>query len=177
MSKSESLAAVDPGPVKSGYVLMDGSTPVQWGHEVNSVLGARVRSWVDSVPGFIVAVEYMRPRGMPTSADEMDTMYELGRLTADVPVAQIAKVSRHEVKMALCGNTHAKDANIRAALIDRFGGEAVAIGGKKCRTCKGKGWVGRGRAACTDCHCDSGPEEYILMCGYETPPGSAARDI
>lgn len=36
---------------------------------------------------------------------------------------------RRAVKLALCGDSRAKDANIRQALIDRFGGSA-AIGRK-----------------------------------------------
>ena len=36
---------------------------------------------------------------------------------------------RRAVKLALCGDSRAKDANIRQALIDRFGGSA-AVGRK-----------------------------------------------
>jgi len=59
-------------------------------------------------------------------------------------------------KMALCGNPKAKDSNIRAAIIDRFGGADVALArrtkckptigrGKErmeCPACSGSGWKG-----------------------------------
>jgi hypothetical protein len=37
---------------------------------------------------------------------------------------------RRDVKMHICGQMKAKDSNIRAALIDRFGGKERAIGRK-----------------------------------------------
>jgi hypothetical protein len=39
-------------------------------------------------------------------------------------------LQRRAVKLALCGDSRAKDANIRQALIDRFGGKDAAIGRK-----------------------------------------------
>jgi hypothetical protein len=42
------------------------------------------------------------------------------------------RIKRHQVKMHICGNMRAKDANIRTALIDMFGpGKEKAIGTKK----------------------------------------------
>jgi hypothetical protein len=62
----------------------------------------------------------------------------------------------------------AKDKDVRQAVIDHYGGDAKAIGGKKCGTCKGKGWVGRGRPKCEDCGEFTGIFDGT---GYETPPG------
>ena len=83
-------------------------------------------------------------------------------------------ISRLTIKLHLTGSPRAKDANIRIALIDRFGGEAVAIGGKKCQTCKGKGWDGRDRLGCMDCQTldeTVGTVGIYEPSGYETPPG------
>jgi hypothetical protein len=51
-------------------------------------------------------------------------------------------VYRKDVKLRLCGTVKAKDPNVRQALLDLYGGENKAIGGKKCQQCKGKKWIG-----------------------------------
>ena len=43
------------------------------------------------------------------------------------------------------------DQAVKRYLIGEYGGEAAAIGGKKCPRCKGKGWKGPGRPQCTEC--------------------------
>lgn len=40
-------------------------------------------------------------------------------------------MTRRAVKLHLCGSMRAKDGNIRQALVDRFGGQAQAVGTKK----------------------------------------------
>jgi hypothetical protein len=69
------------------------------------------------------------------------------------------QVFRMSVKMHICGKSTANDSNIRQALIDLWGGEAKAIGGKRCRKCKGKQWTGRDH---TPCDCAG---------GWQHPPG------
>lgn len=107
-----------------------------------------------------VVIEDVAHYGMPVGRDVFETVRWTGRFdtATSMPVTYI---NRPEVKLALCGNSRANDSTIRQALIDRFGGDDVAIGGKKCQTCKGKGWNGRGRLECGDCSAT----------GYETPPG------
>jgi hypothetical protein len=163
------LLAIDPGSQRSGWCEIADNTPVKWGWDTNE----DVRSLVNVTDrGGYVAVEYMRPRGMPTGQDEMDTMYELGRMTAGIPADYVAKIARKDVKMFLLGRASGTDANIRQALIDLFGGNRHAIGAIKCVTCKGKGWNGTGRPPCKDCHhmvADGREPEH--GCGYEIHPG------
>lgn len=41
------------------------------------------------------------------------------------------RIFRRDIKLHLCNSVRAKDANIRQALIDRYGGKEKAIGKKK----------------------------------------------
>ena len=170
------ILALDPGKERSGWVELEDEKPIAWGWDTNEDVRTRI-SHSGTWPWDAVAVEYMQPRGMPTSQDEMDTMFELGRMTAMVDETQLAKVSRKDVKMFLLGRATGTDANIRQALIDLFGGDRHAIGAIKCKTCKGKGWNGVGRPMCEDCHHSqernvAGVDMRLEYgCGYEVEPG------
>jgi hypothetical protein len=165
------ILALDPGKERSGWVELEDEKPIAWGWDANEDVRTRI-SHSGTWPWDAVAVEYMQPRGMPTSQDEMDTMFELGRMTAMVDGTQLAKVSRKDVKMFLLGRATGTDANIRQALIDLFGGDRHAIGAIKCKRCKGKGWNGVGRPMCDDCHHSVGTTSNGWAgCGYEVEPG------
>jgi hypothetical protein len=80
----------------------------------------------------------------------MDTLIQIGRIIDTCEAQQVpwSMVFRGPVKLHLTGKMNSKDANVRQALIDRFGGDSKAIGGKKCSTCHGKGWRGRQHDPC-----------------------------
>lgn len=148
------ILAIDPGPTHSGYVVYGdaGDGPRVFEAEsaiANFSLAHRVFGRPEE---WTLAVEYMRPRGQPMSKESMDTMFALGRMTAEAPESDIIKVAREDVKLYLCGTMRGiSDANVRQALIDLFGGRDKAIGGVKCPKCKGKGWFGAGRPECPEC--------------------------
>ncbi len=146
------IYGIDPGTERSGYVLIARRDYELVDAQVidNPTLRMYMRNPPKLPHEAELCVEFMVPRGMPTSAEEMRTMFELGRIV-EAWGAEYRPITRQEVKMAICGTPRAKDANIRAAIIDIYGGEAVAIGGKKCGVCKGKGWLGRGRETCPEC--------------------------
>lgn len=148
------LLSIDPGSVKSGWVYMQDGIPDDWGwHDNDTMLSSLLLLKYD-----VLLIEDVSHMGMAVGRDVFETVRWSGRFDYNQTAIFI---DRKHVKLTLCGNTRAKDANIRQACIDRFGGDSVAIGGKKCQTCKGKGWVGRGRPECAEC---AGK-------GYETPPG------
>ena len=77
-----------------------------------------------------LAVEMIACYGMPVGKEVFETCVWIGRfLQAWDGTAEL--VYRREVKLHLCDSARAKDANVRQALIDRFGpGKDRAIGKK-----------------------------------------------
>lgn len=154
-----SLLAIDPGNEESAFVIYDGTAPKFFGKWPNQSL---LRS-IDNAPGFDtahMAIETLKPRGMPTAFEEMQAQFWAGRFAQAwdhrhggerFGVNAPAQVFRMDVKMHLCGRTNANDSNIRQSLIDLFGGKNSAIGGIKCHACGGKGWRGRNHDQCDYC--------------------------
>ena len=154
------LLGIDPGSEHSAFVVYDGERPLCFGKWANAALlrDIQVGRLGETTN---MAIETLKPRGMPTSFEEMQTQLFAGRLWQSwydrqggdkFALSAPEQVFRHDVKMHLCGRANANDSNIRAALIDLFGGESKAIGGVKCRACKGKGWRGRNHDTCDYCN-------------------------
>ncbi len=132
------LLAIDPGPTKSAFVVLDGNIIL----ESNILPNDAVASLVDAYAGGLhhgvkhLAVEMVQSFGMAVGAEVFETVLWTGRFIGaweQVRVDEWSRVYRKDVKMHLCGNMRAKDANIRQALIDRFGGKEAAIGTKKSK--------------------------------------------
>lgn len=158
------LLAIDPGNEQSAFVVFDGERPVHFGKWDNRVLLREIYVGKLFLGVTECAIETLKPRGMPTSFDEMQTQLWAGRFYEALFQARLGgekfepvQVFRMEVKVHVCGKVTANDSNIRAALIDRWGGQDKAIGGKRCRKCKGKGWYGRERTACPEWEHPPGP--------------------
>lgn len=116
------IIAVDPGPDKGAFVLWDGKRVRTAGWVANDELRRIVRDAVREHSAE-VAIEMIASYGMAVGADVFRTCVEIGRLVevaAGEGVDPIL-VPRLDVKMHLCKSARAKDANIRQALIDKFG--------------------------------------------------------
>ena len=170
------ILSIDPGSEKTGYVIIDRSTkqPIEFGKITNSeFMNAlqQVLEGADVIKGQpkhlnfefdSVACEFPVPRGQLSSKDMFKTIWWIGRFYQVIyQHMEISFVDRKDVKMHICGIPNAKDTNIRQALIDLYGGESIAIGGKKCKGCNGKGTKGRQKEACEGC----------AGAGLETPRG------
>ena len=134
------IIGLDPGSTQSAYVVYDPKTKTVREHAI--VPNEKMRSILNGImgrSGTTLVIEYMRPRGMPMSAESMDTMFELGRMVEHW-FGEWVKVYRGDVKLALCGNVRANDANIRAALIDMFGGKQETKKGGKLYKIAGDQW-------------------------------------
>lgn len=123
------LLAIDPGSKRSAFVELDADRrPLDFGIVDNLEL---VELLSGRPTGPRLVVEWMQARGMPTSNDELETCYWVGRFVQALQPAPVHRLTRLRVKVAICGSAKANDSNIRAALIDRFGGKDAAIGLKR----------------------------------------------
>jgi hypothetical protein len=129
MAKRRSAGAVlgiDPGDERSAFVIFDGKRVLDHGIDTNSMLLAYLKR--GGLRADHMAIEMIASYGMPVGREVFDTCVWIGRFIEAWP-GMYTQVYRREVKMYLCGRTAAKDANVRQALIDRFGpGRQRAIG-------------------------------------------------
>lgn len=127
--------AIDPGPVRSSYVRLasGGEVPVvlEQGELDNEAMRGELGLVVLRGHVSDVAIERIDSYGMPVGREVFDTILEAGRF---VEVAsrsanvRVQLIPRRDIKLAICGSARARDANVRAALLDRFGGRLVAQG-------------------------------------------------
>jgi hypothetical protein len=132
------ILAIDPGSESSGWIVYNEITngirafAKLPNDELLRVLRNGVSAEVD-----VVVIEWTAPRGMPASAQLFETLWWAGRFAeaVDSPRSHVRRpverLERVAVKKHLTGKNNANDTNIRAALIDRFGGiggKAAAIG-------------------------------------------------
>ena len=79
-----------------------------------------------------IVIEMVASYGMAAGATLFDTCVEIGRLLDHLQPfhKNTRRVTRQQVKLAICGQARAKDANVRQALLDLWGGkEATKKGG------------------------------------------------
>ena len=118
------VLAIDPGNVKSAYVLMDTDTfrPVDFGLMENEGL----RSYLRQMPfqeEDKAAIEMVASYGMAVGREVFDTVRWIGRFEETLTRRLLlppALIYRMDEKTHICHDSRAKDANIRRALIDRF---------------------------------------------------------
>ena len=121
------ILAIDPGTTESGYCMLHGRDVMDCGVLPNEQMLDAVKCWVkpDSL-----AVEMVASYGMPVGREVFETCVWIGRFVqAWRDPDAVRLIYRKDVKMHLCGSARAKDANVRQALIDLFGG-SDAIGKK-----------------------------------------------
>ena len=114
------VLAIDPGNIESAYVLMDEHyKPIEFGKIKNEDL---LKKYMTEVPFPIYdkcVIEMVASYGMAVGKEVFETCVWVGRFLQASEV-ETKLIYRKDVKMNLCGQTRAKDSNIRQALIDRF---------------------------------------------------------
>jgi hypothetical protein len=128
------ILAVDPGNEQSAYVMYDSFTqlPADFGIVDNADLLDEI--W--SSEADLLAVEMVASYGMAVGRHVFETCVWIGRIVQhwlDKPVMDtpFRFVYRKDVKMHLCGQTKAKDSNIRQAIMDRYGSTRQKVQGTK----------------------------------------------
>lgn len=121
------ILAIDPGPSLSARVVID-TLPIT-AFSLPFRIMSHVKTTNDDILSDIqikthgsdfVAIEKIAHYGMPVGAEVFDTVFWTGRFfqAATIPAVMIP---RRDVKLHICNSPRAKDSNIRAALIERFG--------------------------------------------------------
>jgi hypothetical protein len=129
-----SVLAIDPGSERSAWVYLRDGVPKNFGMDENRHVRTEICAGVSATDD--VVIEMIASYGMAVGAEVFETCVWIGRFMealthSSVPPSSIARIKRMEVKSHLCHRGNAKDANIRQALIDRFGpGKEKAIGTK-----------------------------------------------
>jgi len=123
------ILAIDPGSERSAWLVYSSPTGtiLQRGIDANGDLLLKLRL---GVPTQVVVIEKIESYGMAVGREVFDTVHWSGRFTEAVRPTPVVQLPRRDVKLAICGDSRAKDANIRQALIDRYGGKDAAIGRK-----------------------------------------------
>lgn len=123
---SERILAIDPGDVQSAYAVVDAKTykPVEIGKLANGAMRSILLDILaaDEKGEITLVIERIASYGMAVGATVFTTCEWVGRFTevAENSHAQVHYIYRKDEKLMICGDSRAKDANIRRALIDRF---------------------------------------------------------
>jgi hypothetical protein len=118
------ILAIDPGPLQSGWLLWD-AKPLRFGISPNEDLIGSLRTQLRASQGGapdVVVIEKIESYGMTVGAEVFDTVWWTGRFTEAARPVKVVQLPRRQVKLAICGDSRAKDKNIHQALLDRFGG-------------------------------------------------------
>jgi len=115
------ILAIDPGTTESGYALLEDGAVVLSGVLLNydlleQIKAQRFKAWGATR----LAVEMIASYGMPVGREVFETCVWIGRFI-EAWGGEYQLIYRRDVKLHLCGNARAKDANIRQALLDKIG--------------------------------------------------------
>ena len=117
------ILAIDPGNELSAWCVVEQGALIaskkQPNAEVLSMLRGAPEGWQFGA-GSTLAVEMIASYGMPVGREVFETCLWIGRFI-EAWGGSYRLVYRLECKLHLCKDSRAKDANLRRALLDRFG--------------------------------------------------------
>lgn len=118
------VLALDPGTTQTGWVLYDSILKKVLESDVTD--NEKILRWIPCTPAQphadLLAIERFAAMGMTAGQEVFDTCEWCGRFRqAWHTPAAVWRVFRRDVKMHVCGDSRAKDKNIRQALLDLLG--------------------------------------------------------
>lgn len=126
-----SILAIDPGPERSGWAIFRGGLLTGSGVYANADVLTLCRMAREGTDQTAVVIESMESYGMPVGREVFEAVLWSGRFWEACAPLDVRFLSRRAVKLTLCDDPRAKDANVRQAVMDRFGSSRmVAIGTK-----------------------------------------------
>lgn len=120
------ILGIDPGTTKSAWVLWDDEKEdiILRSIDENAHLAGRFTGLCKEFQDAEIAIEMVASYGMAVGKEVFETCVWIGVFLRSLSKSDCIHdhfVYRKDVKLNLCGSVKAKDANIRQALIDRFG--------------------------------------------------------
>lgn len=124
---SNKIFAIDPGNEESGYVIVEHdrneiTRVLQCGKVPNGMIFDLLTFWSGKTE-FDLAIEMIASYGMPVGKEVFDTCLYIGRFwehAVHLEIGEPQLIYRKDEKLAICGDSRAKDQNVRRALIDRY---------------------------------------------------------
>lgn len=114
------VIGIDPGPVRSAFVVWNGEKVMEFGIIENGQLLLDILSRFPQFHGPpIIAIEKITSYGMAVGESTFETVFWTGRF-CQAWASTWSRIRRVDVKMHFCRSARAKDSNIRQVLIDRF---------------------------------------------------------
>jgi len=123
------ITAIDPGPKQSTYVCLTFTGENRLLDSPMIITGVGALNNPDMLEklhnsfGSLFVCEMIACYGLAVGKEVFETVRWIGRFEERLSMrgAKLETLTRMECKMNLCHSSRAKDANIRQALIDRFG--------------------------------------------------------
>lgn len=111
------IIGIDPGNTHTAFAVIEGEKV----KEAHYLPNKQALHWLMGAPPEAqAACEMIASYGMPVGKTVFDTCVFIGYLAA-ARGARMKFVTRIQVKSTICHSAKAKDANVRQALIDRYG--------------------------------------------------------
>lgn len=111
------ILAIDPGTTESAFVMCEKDYKPR---RIGKVSNDEMLEIIEEADYDELVTEMIASYGMAVGREVFETCVWIGRFLQASNADKKSYIYRKDEKLNLCGSTRAKDANIRAALIDRF---------------------------------------------------------